>query len=277
MSKRSGSLKGQNRRASMIPPTEEDLGGQDGFDLDNEEIDLQPVEKHIKPDTQIDLTEEQKDEVFTKTINAADPNVATSITRYDYEVGEYKIDTAVDHMAVHFSMIGDLIHIDSEEARLQIEMEEARADRAAGKAPKKKKKDAGGESKKDEEKKAEEQAKEEKAEGEEGGDAEKKEGDEGDEGDKPAEEEKKEEEEEEGEDDAFLKNQFNFSERATQTYNNPRREKEICTEPPPTVDFSENVTNWEVFDGYLEDLNEKMEAAAAAESKKTCCFYEEGQ
>jgi len=179
-------------------------------------------------------------------------------------------------MAVHFSMIGDLIHIDSEEARLQIEMEEARADRAAGKAPKKKKKDAGGESKKDEEKKAEEQAKEEKAEGEEGGDAEKKEGDEGDEGDKPAEEEKKEEEEEEGEDDAFLKNQFNFSERATQTYNNPRREKEICTEPPPTVDFSENVTNWEVFDGYLEDLNEKMEAAAAAESKKPAVSMKKG-
>jgi len=265
MSKRAGSLKG--RRASQSEPID-DLGGQDGFDLDNEEIDLQPVEKHIKPDTQIELTEEEKNEVFTKTITAADPNVATSITRYDYVEGEFKVESALDHLAVHFIMTGDLIDKDSDEARMQSEYERMKKE---GKIPKKKKAEAGTSTEeKEEEKKKEDAEKEKEGEGDEGDEGEeKKEGDEGDEGEEKAEEKKPEpEEEEEEEDDMYLKNQFNFSERATQTFNNPKRDKEICTEPPPTIEFSETVTQWAVFDGYLQDMEEKARIAAESEQKK---------
>jgi len=264
MSKRAGSLKG--RRASQSEPID-DLGGQDGFDLDNEEIDLQPVEKHIKPDTQIELTEEEKNEVFTKTITAADPNVATSITRYDYVEGEFKVESALDHLAVHFIMTGDLIDKDSDEARMQSEYERMKKE---GKIPKKKKAEAGTSTEeKEEEKKKEDAEKEKEGEGDEGDEGEeKKEGDEGDEGEEKAEEKKPEPEEEEEEEDMYLKNQFNFSERATQTFNNPKRDKEICTEPPPTIEFSETVTQWAVFDGYLQDMEEKARIAAESEQKK---------
>jgi len=51
-----------------------------------------------------------------------------------------------------------------------------------------------------------------------------------------------------------LRNQFNFSERASQTFNNPLRERGTETEPPPSVCFSNIATQWEIFDVYTEDL-----------------------
>ena len=53
------------------------------------------------------------------------------------------------------------------------------------------------------------------------------------------------------EDDARgLRNQFNFSERASQTLNNGLRERGTMTEPPPSVEYSAQCTQWEIFDGY---------------------------
>lgn len=55
-----------------------------------------------------------------------------------------------------------------------------------------------------------------------------------------------------------LKNQFNFSERASQTYNNPARERSTMTEPPPRANFSSNVSQWEIYDAYIEDFEEQV-------------------
>ena len=69
----------------------------------------------------------------------------------------------------------------------------------------------------------------------------------------------------EGEEDATgLRNQFNFSERASQTLNNAHRERGTMTEPPPSVEYSAQCTQWEMFDAYMEDLDRKKEQ----ESKK---------
>lgn len=77
-----------------------------------------------------------------------------------------------------------------------------------------------------------------------------------------------------------LRNQFNFSERAAQTFNNPLRERGTSTEPPPTANMSGNPTQmvdkelhqnlvseeinswvptgscsqWEIYDEYILDL-----------------------
>ena len=45
-----------------------------------------------------------------------------------------------------------------------------------------------------------------------------------------------------------LRNQFNFSERASQTFNHPLRERGTVTEPPPSISFSATATQWEIFD-----------------------------
>ena len=57
------------------------------------------------------------------------------------------------------------------------------------------------------------------------------------------------------------KNQFNFSERATQSYNNPQKERAVHTEPPPVTQYSDEVSQWMIFDSYKSDflLTESME------------------
>ncbi|KAJ3105764.1 cytoplasmic dynein with WD40 domain [Phlyctochytrium planicorne] len=57
-----------------------------------------------------------------------------------------------------------------------------------------------------------------------------------------------------------LRNQFNFSERAAQSINNPYRERSTNTEPPPQKVFSYTVNQWSIYDAYLEDfqLKEKL-------------------
>ena len=45
-------------------------------------------------------------------------------------------------------------------------------------------------------------------------------------------------------DSKALRNQFNFSERAAQTVNNPTRERQSATEPPPSQQFTASATQW---------------------------------
>ena len=37
-----------------------------------------------------------------------------------------------------------------------------------------------------------------------------------------------------------------------QTFNNPRRDRKVSTEPPSTETFSANVSHWEIYDAYVE-------------------------
>ena len=53
-------------------------------------------------------------------------------------------------------------------------------------------------------------------------------------------------------------NQFNYSERASQSYNNPYRERVTATEPPPRATFSANASQWEIFDAYKEDFEKQV-------------------
>ena len=55
-----------------------------------------------------------------------------------------------------------------------------------------------------------------------------------------------------------LTNQFNFSERASQTYNNPMRDRTTMTEPPPRATFTGNATQWEIYDAYIEDFEQQV-------------------
>ncbi|KAK3240083.1 Dynein, 78 kDa intermediate chain, flagellar outer arm [Cymbomonas tetramitiformis] len=63
----------------------------------------------------------------------------------------------------------------------------------------------------------------------------------------------KEDGEEAVDDSKQLRNQFNFSERAAQTQNNPMRDRYTSTEPPPTASFNASCTQWEIYDAYMED------------------------
>jgi hypothetical protein len=59
------------------------------------------------------------------------------------------------------------------------------------------------------------------------------------------------------EDSSALRNQFNFSDRTYQTVIQARRDAEIMTEPPTSIEFSAVASQWEIWDWYTKDLSEK--------------------
>jgi len=55
------------------------------------------------------------------------------------------------------------------------------------------------------------------------------------------------------------KNQFNYSERAAQTFNNTMRSRGVATEPPPVIQFFATVTQWEIYDAYMTDYKKQLQ------------------
>jgi len=80
---------------------------------------MQPKQM-VKPDDQLLLTEEELKEEFTRILTANNPHAPSNIVRYNFKEQQYKQITSVDQLAVHFSLDGNLLHIESEEARRQI-------------------------------------------------------------------------------------------------------------------------------------------------------------
>jgi dynein intermediate chain 1 len=211
-----------------------------------EHDDAQPVEvKRVPVDQVKDLTPEQLNEVFTKAITATNPNVPKATTRFHFREGAFKLDGTVEHLTVHFSMESSLVFADSNEARQQ-PADEAKA--AGGDAA-----PLGGGGNSAERRSvgtspALEGAAAAGAAAPADGAAEA-----GGEPHSPVTKDKK------------LRNQFNFNERSMRTVNNPLRDREVMTEPPPTRDYSGSVTQWGIFDQYLSDLKAQI---AAKEQKE---------
>uniref|UniRef100_A0A8C5C684 Dynein axonemal intermediate chain 1 n=1 Tax=Gadus morhua TaxID=8049 RepID=A0A8C5C684_GADMO len=168
----------------------------------------------IKPPDQLELTEEELKEEFTKILTANNPHAPQNIARYSFKERSYKPISSVDQMAVHFVLEGNLIHVDSEEARRQ----RARQDQTDAEP--------------------DEEIPENPVLGEE--------------------ERPDSVEAQIGKKEQKVTNQFNFSERASQTLNNPLRERSCQTEPPPRCNFSATANQWVIYDAYLEEL-EKQE------------------
>eukprot|EP00937_MAST-01D_sp_MAST-1D-sp2_P007614 g7614.t1 len=67
------------------------------------------------------------------------------------------------------------------------------------------------------------------------------------------------------------KNQFNYSERAAQTFNNPLRNRAIETQPPPVCTYSGTISQWEIYDAYMEQWEalERERQLTKKDSKKS--------
>jgi dynein intermediate chain 1 len=76
------------------------------------------------------------------------------------------------------------------------------------------------------------------------------------------------------------KNQFNYSERAAQTFDNPYRNRGVATMPPPVSGFSATVSQWEIYDSYMSDYLAgvaAVEQAKTLEKKKSAMAHGTGQ
>lgn len=226
-----GTLK---RRLSIIRQPGSTKDGDDYTELgDNPDTEEWTHSKTlVKPDDQLQLTEAEMKEEFTRILTANNPHAPQNIVRFNFKERQYKPISSVDQLAVHFSLDGNIIHKDSEEARRQmtrVQIPDAVADviiEDDDKTVTECTESLEGESTRDKTESKSEQASEDTviSTGE-----------------------------------GKLTNQFNFSERASQTYNNPVRDTGTMTEPPPKVTFSSNASQWEIFDAYIEDTEKQLE------------------
>ncbi|XP_078265846.1 dynein, axonemal, intermediate chain 1, paralog 2 isoform X3 [Rhinoraja longicauda] len=221
-----------------------DMGDMDEWNLGKSNI--------MRPSDQLELTEQELKEEITRVLTANNPHAPENIVRYSFKDRSYKQVPLISQMAIHLSLDGNLLHKDSDEAKRQMSRWELPEDEEPELAstpievvP----------SESAEKIDTEEEAEE------------------------PSDAKVTEEEEEEKEDKEIIKpkqerkipNQFNFSERASQTFNNPIRENGCQTEPPPRASFSSTANQWEIFDAYEEELARQMvmkEKPKAQPSKK---------
>ncbi|TDG50683.1 hypothetical protein AWZ03_002987 [Drosophila navojoa] len=237
----------------------------------------------VKPDDQLDLTDAELAEEVTKVLTPTNTNVLRNLVVYNFKLGEFVLAPIPGNTVTLISFPGNSLHVDSEEARFQVE----ECEEIGYPLPMPNY--------------AVVEQRETVMEGEEEGEGEDDEKDDG--GAKPAadageEEEAEEEEEEEGktegeqategepagDDDEQtgarpvvpvsgkkkkLINQFNYCERATLTYVNPRRNVDTQTIPPPRSQFGANVLQWTIYDSYNEDYAEQQKAGAVAARRPT--------
>ncbi|CAH8517153.1 unnamed protein product [Heterobilharzia americana] len=199
------------RRASKKPQKKSQLDGEELEFGMREELDEYGVRSILKPEDQLQLTEQELKEEITRVLTATNPHAPQNIVRFNFKEGQYKQIPQVQQMAIHFWHEGHMLPKDSDEARrqmardgtLQLEessIEEDNKEVVFGT----KERDIQSPQKK-------------------------------------------------------LTNQFNFCERSTQTYNNPHRERGNMTEPPPRANFSANITQWSIYDDYIEDFERQQE------------------
>ncbi|XP_053152583.1 dynein axonemal intermediate chain 1 isoform X3 [Hemicordylus capensis] len=207
----------------------------------------------IKPPDQLELTDAELKEEITRILTANNPHAPQNIVRYSFKERAYKQTTVVEQLALHFTLSGNLIVKDSDEGRRQ-SMKRSSSDVVVPVSSIVLDFDELDRELKEEE---EEEIGEEEEE-------------EGEAAEQPV---KAPEEIEEHEEirprlvqERKLTNQFNFSERASQTYNNPARDRACQMEPPPRATFSAIANQWEIYDAYVEEL-QKLEKSKEKEKR----------
>ena len=189
----------------------------------------------VKPDNQLQLTEEELAEEHTTMLTANDPEMPSNVAVYVHKERAYKAQSLVSQTHFHFRMDGWLLHSTSDEAKRQVELDKAeeearRAHHAAMQSASASPAPGG-------------VAGEQGEGGSQGADA----GAGTSEGGAGAGEQPQE----------LSRNQFNFTERAAQTQNTPTRDRETFTDPPPLATYSAHATQWAIYDAYLQDQEEQ--------------------
>mgnify|MGYP003885663479 FL=1 len=205
---------------------------------DDEMSFLAPKVVYVKPENQLDLTQQEMATPVTRNLSWRDPQRILNKVKFSYKEYAYKPMPSQDddHLAIHFAMDGTALFCDSEEGKAQIELESAK-------------------------RKAQEKAEQEKQQmlanpemfklmnKDKDGDG----------------------EGEKNEDDLFVeKNQFNYFDKGCQTWTNPAKELTVSTVQPMTAEFSTSIAKWEIYDTYVTALQKELreKQVLKARSKK---------
>lgn len=99
-----------------------------------QETVIQPlIRAVIRPENQLKLTPDELKEEITRVLTADDPFVPRNISKFNYRERCFKLDPPghSDHMAVHISLEGCILHIQSHEYHKQEERERKKEEDAA--------------------------------------------------------------------------------------------------------------------------------------------------
>ncbi|KAI9222924.1 WD40-repeat-containing domain protein [Blastocladiella britannica] len=206
-----------------------------------------PPKQLMKPPGQLALSDKELEEEMTRILNANNPHAPQNIARWIHKEQTYKAMAFSDHQVTHFEFDGYLIYKGAASGVSVGSGTEGEHDGGAT---------AGGEKKDGETDAAA------------GGDAPKEVQDSGTSttttdmavgADVMLRDEKRSAK-------PPARNQFNYSERATQTVNNPPRSRSTNTEPPPHRTFSGAVNQFSIYDSYIEDALAKERAKDKAKN-----------
>ena len=226
----------------------------------------EPEHVLVRPDNQLVLTEKELEEEVTKQLTANNPNAPANLARYNEKERTFKFEPTVDQLVVHYAVDGFLLHEETDEAARQTAQEELEAKTMAewvasnDLAAAKKAKEAEGGAEAGVEAGDAAEAKVDPKDADDDADA-----NAGEDADATA-----------GDDSKQLRNQFNFADRASQTVNNPTRDRESATEPPATSAFSESATRWAIYDAYVED-QERVALRREIQKKTTLAARDGGK
>ena len=226
----------------------------------------EPEHVLVRPDNQLVLTEKELEEEVTKQLTANNPNAPANLARYNEKERTFKFEPTVDQLVVHYAVDGFLLHEETDEAARQTAQEELEAKTMAewvasnDLAAAKKAKEAEGGAEAGVEAGDAAEAKVDPKDADDDADA-----NAGEDADATA-----------GDDSKQLRNQFNFADRASQTVNNPTRDRESATEPPATSAFSESATRWAIYDAYVED-QERVALRREIQKKNTLAARDGGK
>lgn len=93
---------------------------EDEADFHDEE-DLINQENVQQPDDQEQLTDAEKEAYVYKKLTSKNPQAAHNITKYNWKERKYLVEEYVDQLVVHYSVEGNILLQESEEARDQEE------------------------------------------------------------------------------------------------------------------------------------------------------------
>jgi len=215
------------------------------------EEELEPVEVAMVPDDQLTLTAAELDEEFTKTLTSLNPNQPLKTTHFNFKSGHFESVSNDQHVAEHLRQDGIIWSLKEKDMMQKRKDEEQQQQQQT--------------EQKDQEEVEEKQAEEEEEQEEqpntetvEAADA------------PPDGTEQKEEENvsSASKKEILVKNQFNFSDRASQTFNEPYRDRQVQTEPAPKSVFSANASASTIRDEYLVKLLRVKQQQSEEENKK---------
>lgn len=220
---------------------------------EDEDLFLEPIKRIVRPENQIQLSEEALKEEVSRVLTGDDPNASTRISKYNYKEKCYKPDPPgqSDHMAVHFTQIGNVIHVDSDEYKVIVKRKEEKKEASTTTTTTTATTENSSEQ------------------------------------DKTLGQEKEEEGSASNDSDITAvekgKNQFNYSDRSSQTFNNSNRNRAVSTEPPPVTQYSATVSQWLIYDTYIgshlvgmiENKNESMDKKSVSFENKIAVILDE--